>query len=91
MTTKRDNKHRQVYLWEVSPTDGIENMKPYGKGLIKFSAPITKVELASILQKIGDENETKDIYFAFRIGGTIWRVYKTGEEEKEFDALFQNA
>lgn len=86
----RENKHRQIYLWEVSPTEDIENMKPYGLGLISFSTPITKPELASLVQKIADENIDKDIYFALRRGGNIWKAYKTGEEESEFKDLFSN-
>lgn len=86
----RENKHRQVYLWEVEKDNDPEHMRPYGHGLVTFSTPITKPELASLVQKIADENEDKDIYFALRRGGNIWKAYKTDEEENEFKVLFAN-
>jgi hypothetical protein len=88
MTTKRDNKHRQVYLWELENGKDVEEMTPYKDGVIKFKKPLSKPELADYIQKIADEEQDKTIFFSLRQGAHIWKAFKTGEEESELKALF---
>lgn len=84
------NKHKHVYLWKLPKNAEYTQMEPFENGVICFPTGLNKKDLYIKLTDIADKN-IDDIYFAFRRGGTIWRVYRTGEEENEFDNLFSNA
>lgn len=84
------NNHKHVYLWQLPKNAEYDQMEPFENGVMCFPNGLTKQALYARLTDLADKQQN-DLYFAFRRGGNIWRVYRTGEEETEFDNLFSNA
>jgi hypothetical protein len=84
------NKSRYIYLWTLAYGAEHEELQEYNGCRIKLDRPLTKTELADYLTKTAEGLDCS-LFFAFKNTGNMWRVYKTGEEEAEFDNLFSNA
>jgi hypothetical protein len=83
------NKYRTVYLWTLPKGAEHDQMKPYGDGKYTLPSAMDADDLRKHLTARADEMEC-DMFFSFRKGGCIWRVYKSSESEDELNSLFSS-